>query len=195
MKLFLYLATLFLLASCNDDDSTTAAAASSKYIFSSATKTNGNIGGITGADALCNADANKPNASTYKALIVDGTNRTCGAADDCTGGTDWPLKANTTYVRKSDGATFAVTDVNKVFYTFDTNQLNDGTASLSWAGISGNYTDHANNCNNWTSSSNGVTGAIGDGNWYDITFLATGGSDTCDQTNSVICVEQQRLQT
>jgi hypothetical protein len=49
-----------------------------KYrIFITATTTDGLIGsgGVAGADALCNVDANKPSTGTYRALLVDGTTR------------------------------------------------------------------------------------------------------------------------
>lgn len=93
-------------------------------VFLSATTVNGDIdatgdndgNGIEEADALCNADTNKPNDSTYKAIIVDGLNRTACTTASCAGGssehTDWVLQADTEY-RRGDGTTVVgTTDSN-----------------------------------------------------------------------------------
>ena len=44
--------------------------------------TGGNLGGISGADARCSSDGNKPSTGTYKAMIVSGTTRrACSTAN------------------------------------------------------------------------------------------------------------------
>ncbi|HLD45750.1 MAG TPA: DUF1554 domain-containing protein, partial [bacterium] len=66
-----------------------------KKIFVTDATYNGNLGGVAGADALCEADANKPATGTYKALIVDGVARVACTTANCGGGAgeniDWVL--------------------------------------------------------------------------------------------------------
>ncbi|MBS0617639.1 MAG: DUF1554 domain-containing protein [Spirochaetes bacterium] len=71
-----------------------ASAASQKYIFLSATSYNGNLGGIAGADAKCNADAAKPNGSTYKAHLYHGTGTIGGELSNLAASYDYKNAAN-----------------------------------------------------------------------------------------------------
>ena len=58
---------------------------------------------IEKADSFCNNDPNKPNSSTYKALLVDGITR------DAISLTDWVLESNTTYYRPYDNVEIGAT--------------------------------------------------------------------------------------
>ena len=54
----------------------------------------GNLGGIAGADAVCNSDAAKPSITPniYKAMIVDGTTRKASTTTNAGDGQiDWVL--------------------------------------------------------------------------------------------------------
>ena len=81
-----------------------------KRIYVTSTAYTGNLGGIAGADAKCNAaDANKPaGAGTFKALLVDAAStslrRACTSGNCLTGGVgehiDWVLRPNITYLQR-----------------------------------------------------------------------------------------------
>lgn len=82
---------------------------------------NGNFGGASGADTLCNN--NKPSgysSSSFKAYLGDvGSRAACyvSGGDTCTsstvGRTDWPLAANTTYCSLT-ATTVGTTDSNSI---------------------------------------------------------------------------------
>lgn len=169
----------------------------SKYIFRAATTTDGNIGGITGADAICNADANIPRAGTYKALLVDGVNR---VADPSAGQVDWVFNANACYFRGVDHA--VVLQTNK-FSTVDFHHGAYGMknslvtplmpqAGSNWTGMTGysgpNPFQTANdNCSSWTST----TGTGSSGTSYTTYSQAFGGNvNNCTSTFALVCVEQ-----
>jgi len=116
----------------------------------------GNLGGVTGADANCMADDNYPGTGTYKALIVDGLNRIASvSANAGDGQVDWVLKANSNYYL-TDGATKIMTTDENSLFTFGSldNSFNGvGFAgSPSWTGLNQDWTANANNCNFWNSA-------------------------------------------
>ncbi|MDH5656714.1 MAG: DUF1554 domain-containing protein, partial [Spirochaetia bacterium] len=82
---------------------------------------NGNLGGVTGADDKCMTNSNKPpDGKTYKAMILDVTNRRACFYGDCL--TDpspdvdkinWVLYPNTDYVRP-DGTPIFTSNANAI---------------------------------------------------------------------------------
>jgi hypothetical protein len=91
----------------------------SKMIFTTSGTNNGNFGGMAGADAYCTSDANKPTRGTYKAMLVDGTNRVACTSSFCGGSgvsehVDWVLDPTTLYSR-SDGTPIGTTTSAGVF--------------------------------------------------------------------------------
>lgn len=150
-----------------------------KRIFLSETQTNGNIGGISAADSICENDLNKPAGnSNWKALIADSTRSI---------NTDWVLRANTTYTRV-DGTEIGTTNADSTFDFPLTNSIND-TGYYMWTGLRDSWNNSTANCSNWTSNSSGVDGEMRESdqlNWWVI-------SDSpypCDQFIRIICVEQ-----
>jgi hypothetical protein len=128
-----------------------------KRIFITQGTWDGNLGGLSGADTKCNADANKPGGgATYKALLPGN-----GA-----------LAASTSYVR-ADGTTAIGTTSGSGAFTFPlTNSI--GTSSVFvWAG-----TTSTDTCNNWTDASSiDFGGCVG--------FRGTQGFANNTATNSV----------
>lgn len=157
-------------------------------IFVTAANTTGGFGGsaaaaITGLDAACNADANKPSGGgTYKAL-VGSTVRGVSA--------DWPLQANTSYYR-ADGTTLIGTTTAGSIFTFPLSASFTATAGLlTWSGLTVAYGLAGSTCLNWTSSANGDGGDLGAPN------LTTNGAlysvfSNCDSFTNVrlVCVQQ-----
>lgn len=173
-----------------------------KYIFVTSTPYNGNLGGITGADSICDTEKTSNFSSlpsgTYKAMLVDGTNRRACSTANCSGGTsehiDWVFQASTTYVRDDDVTVFT-TDANGVI-DFSNVSLDApfGTTGSWWTGLNTDWTD-GNNCSNWGDGSfaNGIYGSnqinsnsICDDSSSDCSF----GGTLCNSTYKLVCVQQ-----
>jgi hypothetical protein len=126
-----------------------------KVIYLTSTPKKANFGGVSGADAECNA--NPPNQGTYKALLVDGTTRVACTSADCgtsgvDEGVDWVLSPNTTYVRE-DGTTIIGTTSSAAIFPFPLD-ASIGTTGLSyWTGLEDDWTTSSDNCSGWTATS------------------------------------------
>ncbi len=124
--------------------------AASKRIFLPSTAFNGNFGGIAGGDNKCNTAANKPaDGSTYKAVITGTTRRACTTAN-CTNvgeNLDWPLYANTAYIRP-DGTAIGTTNSAGIFIFPLTNSFDDSATART--GLYTNWTNWSN-CSEWSS--------------------------------------------
>ena len=167
-----------------------------KVIFITAATTTGNIGSIAAADALCAADANKPDAGTYKAMIVDGPNRQACTSAGCTVGgasehTDWVLSASTAYYRPDGTTAIATTTSNGVF-----NLVTELTNSFSatsygvWSGMLGDWTTSpGGSCTNWSSSAGGESANYGDTSKKDTNAISTA-VQACSTSSYLACVEQ-----
>ncbi len=153
---------------------------------------------IEKADYFCNQDANKPNGSIYKALLVDGIYR------DPVSFTDWVLLPNTTYYRPLGDTEISTTTSSAIFPVLNQDLINSveidnwiyppgSIDPYIWSGISDldTYaTDGARNCNNWTSGmyDQGIYG-IG----YETTYRAISTvsiSIDCSSKLRLYCVEQ-----
>ncbi|WP_243401557.1 DUF1554 domain-containing protein [Leptospira levettii] len=161
--------------------------------FSTSVTYDGNRGGISGADAKCMADSNKPSepvGAVYKAFLVDDINRIACTTSNCTTGgnsehKDWILKPNTTYKRAVDTVIIATTNSVGIFTT-QTNDAANPTLGTVFTGLdtSGWLTrlsgDH---CTRWTS--NAVNGAS-----TNSSSLNTGSITGCSNSFPMLCVEQ-----
>ncbi|MBX3721187.1 MAG: DUF1554 domain-containing protein [Turneriella sp.] len=120
-----------------------------KKIYVTNSAYNGNLAGISGADAKCNSgDANKPGgAGNFKAMLTDsGSNtlrRACttsycsGTTTGISEGIDWVLRPNTTYLRALDGLPVFTANYNGIF-DFSTNNFTNAIHTTSfqvWTGI------------------------------------------------------------
>lgn len=160
-----------------------------KRIFVTASTYNGNLGGISGADTKCNADANKPATGTYKAYIADGTNRRVCSTGWCTDTTeqiDWVTTIGRNYIRADQSALIGQAAFNGLL-----SSMSNGigtTANAIWVGLALNY-QAGSTCNSWTSSSAAASASAGNsqstGNPH---FNDT--ATTCNTINRLYCVEQ-----
>ncbi len=182
---------------------TGTAANTNKKLFLTTSLYDGNLGGITGADAKCNSDAGKPTGTgTYKAFITDGTVRRACSTTNCTGGVsenlDWVLKPATAYY-KADGTTLVfTTNASGTFSTPSDIKATVGeVTSEFWSGIysntaSGGWTTLTpNTCTSWTVTTGsalrgfpGVIPATNTGDWFGKN------NATCSTTRNLLCVEQ-----
>ncbi|MEM7181395.1 MAG: putative Ig domain-containing protein [Spirochaetota bacterium] len=167
-------------------------------------KTNGSgSDGPAGADSLCNADTNKPDSSSYKALVVASGSRIACTSSDCTDASqniDWVMKANSIYVRSSDSAYLFITNDAGIFdYGTASNPFDSGIQKQYWTGMSysgwpgyGNwvvYDDSAGNCTKWAVTSG--EGKVGYSDQTDYTSIRTRDvSPSCSESRYLLCVEQ-----
>lgn len=177
--------------STNTGSSPTPATATAKPRFFVRTpeNTNGNMGGASGADALCMSASAKPATGTFKALVVDDTRRACMTAN-CTSATEnlnWVLAPNKTYYQ-ADGTTVMGTTNAAGIFTFPITNGASMTVHGSFTGLNANWTNGPN-CNNWISSSAGVTGILGTSEEWR-TFLINMATVPCDSGMHILCVEQ-----
>ena len=161
------------------------------------TVTNGNLGGIAGADAFCMADANKPAlpaGASYKALLVDGVNRRACTTADCGGGftehIDWVFRPSSQYLR-ADGVTpVHTTNADGIFVFPMANTFGTGS-SLIFTGLDANWTTNAATCLGWASSNGGDLGGAGIENQPFSVAIDLGAPQACNSVTLVlVCIEQ-----
>ncbi len=195
-KLILSLVALSILSCGKSSSSSSAATPEPKFIFLSTSTNDGNIGGIDGADTICQRDANKPSlhaGATYKAMVVGNTRHACTTAN-CSGGQsenlNWVLSPYQAYM-SADSVLIAITNENAIFsFPLLLGAAIDSTATgdYAWTGLSSDWTNFADNCNNWTDN-NSYSGARGDPTASDNTSIFNS-NPNCAAPNKLYCVEQ-----
>ncbi|MFZ5629726.1 MAG: DUF1554 domain-containing protein [Spirochaetota bacterium] len=171
--------------------------AGSCRIFVTSAQYDGNLGGITGADAKCNADAAKPNASTYRAILSDGITRIACATADCGGASgveqsvDWPLFPGRTYVRADGTTPIGTANASAIFPIPSlTGPVQSSPATQVWTGLD-SWTWHANNCQQWTTgNSGGNLGATGVANSGTVATAFWNTTGNCNGSRPLYCAEQ-----
>ena len=158
-----------------------------KIIFTTNAQPSGDLGGVAGADAACQAEA--PTPGTFKALIVDGSSRVACTTSDCANGpsehVDWPLAAQTLYYR-IDSTVIGSTDANGLFlFPLDASPARRSVEV--WTGLNTDWTT-GETCAAWTDSTaygvNGLSDAADDASIYVY-------QQFCDRSNvSLYCVQQ-----
>ncbi len=163
-------------------------------LFITTSTYSGNLGGVSGADTKCSADASKPDLGTYKAVITDGATRVACSVSNCGGGysqSDWVLGASTTYVRL-DNTTIGTTGTTKIFSFSLTNAIS-GTADTYWTGFISDWraVSDSGTCTDWTVSTAGGTpaGKPGIGNSATSSAISTT-NQNCDTSAHILCAEQ-----
>ncbi len=152
-------------------------------VFVTSTTYSGNLGGISGADAKCQAVADAQGiAKTFKAWVADST--------------DSP---STTFTQSAfpyklvDGTVVADNWADLVDGSID-NEINldesgSTVTSKVWGGVTTSGGAAGARCNDWVSGSSGDFGRYGNTastvNWTDDGF-----SETCDQVYPLYCFEQ-----
>lgn len=179
-------------ASGSGSDSGSGSTSTTKKLFVSATGTTGNIGGVTAADTICNADANRPDTTkTYKAVITDGTNRkACTTADCANGGAtenlDWVLAASTEYYRADE--TLIGTTTAAGIFSFPLTAAVGSAATQYWTGMDTNW-NSVGDCTNWATANAGNSGTTGIDNATGNTSIDLN-YQTCDNTKQLLCAQQ-----
>jgi surface protein len=154
-----------------------APSGTNKKIFVTATSYDGDLGGITGADAKCMADANYPGSGTYKALLGATTRKVLPSASG------WVLIGGANYLRANDSTLVTTALANKTFGVI----MNPFSAAgdFFWAGLDESaWTVSADNCTDWTSNDVATLGEASTVTNWTMSLLS------CDTTKPLLCVEQ-----
>lgn len=170
----------------NDSQATLAIKTQDKRIFVSAQAAlhTGDLGGVAGADAKCNADGFHPgDGSMFKAMLA-------GGGRSATPQSDWVLKADYRYFRVYDYGYVGRANANAQF-TFPANMhIGSELGTRVWTGLKNDWTSSTLNCQNWTSSgASPVTGTAG------AAFKSHSGmidqvTEPCSKSWALYCVEQ-----
>lgn len=157
-----------------------------KKVFVSSATYNGNLGGLSGADAKCQALADAvPLGGTYKAWLSDGT--TSAASRITQSSTGYRMVNGTkiadNWADLTDGTINAVLNVTQTGGTAASAEVWTNTSTAG--GIyGGGY-----HCTNWTSSSSGVFGAVGSTNWA-LSLWTEYTIAACNLARRLYCLEQ-----
>ena len=147
-----------------------------KYAYVTLSTFNGNLGGRTGADAKCQADARHPGNGTFKAVL--------GSIDRYVLPTplNWVIPA----IRTRYSGSSYITDANTDDQTLVTpiSSPFDSTATEFWTGLSDDWTNSGDNCLDWTSSSDTANGSVSATNNWSHSKVP------CDSLLPILCVEQ-----
>ncbi|TGM01369.1 DUF1554 domain-containing protein [Leptospira jelokensis] len=191
-------------------------------VFVTASTYNGNLQGAAangpaGADAKCNADANKPSTGNFKAMLTTsgGARRACDGTANCTNAAeniDWVFQFGRNYIRSSDSAFLFTpnsagilpasgTEFTTSPYTMS-HAFDSGTLKTYWTALSTSPTAQwrvasaaaTYNCSNWTSSAATAPasdgGRVGNSNATNYTAFRNGASGvSCASLNHLVCVE------
>ncbi|EKR73218.1 PF07588 family protein [Leptospira noguchii str. 2006001870] len=112
-----------------------------KFVFVTPTAHNGDWGGVSGADAYCQANipASIVGSGPYKAMLVAPTRRQATVNPNVGDGQiDWVFKPNTEY-RRADGITKVMTTNSKGLFDFSkgslTNSFEGSFSGYIWTGL------------------------------------------------------------
>jgi hypothetical protein len=149
-------------------------------MFVTSTDYSGNLGGISGADSVCNSRALAAGLSgAFVAWISDSSNQ---AIDRLTSNGPWKWRNGTTVFANKLG--IPNSEVIAPFDEFGNFLSSDN----SWTGSESDGTVNPDNCLNWTSSNSGIIGMEGDFG-PGVGLWSKKGTGTCDNLRKLICFQ------
>lgn len=161
-----------------------------KFIFQSSTPVTGSLGGVPGADAICNADGLKPaNSGTYKAMVVvTGVRVASVTANAGDGQIDWVLRPNQSYIRP-DGTPIMTTNASGIYIWGADWPASVGTnGNAIWTGLMADWRVDGTRCSNWTDNIS-TFGRYATANAVNSMAILSG-SLHCSNTGNLYCVQQ-----
>ena len=155
------------------------------YQLSNTLASTGNLGGVTGADALCQSDSQCPTGATCHAMLA-GTDGSYTREASPTP-TNWVLQASTPYYNTSNQI-IGTTTADAIFPFPLDNPINSIRTRV-WTGLLDDWTTAPSNCTNWTVDGSAPQGYIG---WSDsLIFLVIHvANEGCNEQNPFYCVQQ-----
>ena len=171
---------LLTLIACNEEGELIFNNGSSVvYMWVSSTSTDGDIGGVNGATAICETDASGIGGLalglTHRAVIATSTNDPRN------------YFSNNLPVQRPDGT--VITDTYADFFADLVTLTNTIGTGYYWTGLDrdGSY-NSSNTCNDWTSASSSVDGAFGGAVFTNTDRLIDSPAGCNRATNKVLCV-------
>ncbi len=154
-----------------------------QYIFATSADKNGNLGGITGADAICQSAANGNFTGTFKALISDSTLNAKARIASCN---LWNTNMN-----GSEQVSVDCSDLwdGSILESIIYDESGASRSDDVWTGSFALGMAAPQNCSNWTSSSSSRKGEVGDNGSTDADWVETGES-SCNQLRPIYCFQQ-----
>jgi len=158
--------------------------ANPKLVFATSTLHTGDLGGLAGGDAICNAAATAASLpGTYLAWLGDGSD---APASRFTKGAPYALVNGTPvaehFLDLADGTLLNPIDRDESGSAV--------TASTPWTGVAPDGTSSPGaDCLNWSSASGGFTGATGSTTTSGTGWTQTG-PDFCDTPQRLYCFQQ-----
>lgn len=185
----------FILSACGLSDSSDGASTDGivgdqHRIFITSSTYTGNLGGISGADSKCQTAAqNAGLLRTYKAIISDSSDE---ARDNLS------LVGEVLNIDSSGNQdTIVEFGANLWDSSLDTNIKYDEFGNFQsgrvWTGTDsdgGNTSGTLENCSNWSSSSSGVDGGVGDSTSSFGDWVEDASTQTCDNSFRLYCISQ-----
>lgn len=171
--------------SLNDAPPVDVVPPSKKRVFISSASYNGNLGGVTGADAKCTALANNAElGGTWKAWLSSSGNLAKNRVQDVG---PWYLVDESTLVANTRDELVACANLSQsINMTENGNVLdNTGTTLYFWSGHYCDGTLKPQTCLNWSNSASPNQGGFGVANDW-----SGGGNDLCNGTRRLVCFEQ-----
>ena len=187
-KSFILAASLLFLSSCEDGGVSGIGAGDCNpcVIFVTAAQSTGNHGGVAGADAKCNSDANKPSKGTFKAMIGATTRRGTAGSQ-----LDWVIKPSTPYSRK-DGTLIAYSTASGLLPADLTAAIDATTNYNIHTGLNADGSvATGKTCSDWTATTLGSNVAVGISNYTESGWIFYSDTTPCSGgTRRLYCVEQ-----
>lgn len=160
-----------------------------KIIFVYPVGQSGALGGIAGADSLCQSNVNCPAGKQCKAMLGDSAfsaRRASTTANVGDAQIDWVLKPNSSYYRSNRTDLIGTTN-NVSLLTFNLTFAIAGSSSTAWTGLNPNWTNNGNDCTGWTvTGTSGYGGDTGSNTSSALGFNSFG----CGSSLLFYCVEQ-----
>lgn len=146
--------------------------------FATSATWTGNLGGLDGADAKCQTEADAAGyGGSWKAIISDSTT----AASD---------RLNLGYAIVAANPTSRIIESSNLWGNSLENNYNWSTDL--WTGTGGNGSSLSSNCQDWTSSSSTLSGVHGHANNSNSGWV-NNGTSTCNTARRLYCIEQTVL--
>lgn len=152
----------------------------SKLIFVTNGSWTGDLGGLSGADDKCNAEAEARGFSgTFQALLGSASGR------PETRSIHYPLP----YI--SENGSYLQSGFHDLFNSGPDNPVNPDPYTRAWTGLNADGTLSGSDCNGWSDSSTGFRGSTGKVDTIGNAWLNDGGvTYSCSNTLSLYCIEQ-----
>lgn len=154
------------------------------------------LGGIAGADTVCNTSGQRPDMSvSYAAMIADGVTRQACTNPDCSNPSEnigWVLKPNTVYLQASGTVQIGVTNGAGIF-SFPLDAAFSATSGFFIHGLNSDWTTGSTCIGSgglWTGTMSGGSASGGQAGSPTITALQNGTVGCTSGTNYLLCVEQ-----